>query len=217
TLFTPGEGTRRPRRLLYVGQLHRYKGAHTLIEAAGRLRASGREVEVTLVGAGDATYTAELRARAHHEGVDVRFAGHLPRSALPAIYRAHDAFVFPSIWREPFGLTPLEAMACGVPVIGTVDGGQGELLADGVNAVTFAAGDAAALVHAVTRLDDDGLRDAIVASAREHVAQRHDLDGYVSEIERELVRAAGSSAERGPTARRSDLYASERHAHAAMA
>ncbi|MCB9599058.1 MAG: glycosyltransferase [Sandaracinus sp.] len=65
-----------------------------------------------------------LRARAapRRRGRALRRA--LFRQRVPAIYRAHDAFVFPSIWREPFGLTPLEAMACGVPVIETVDGAK---------------------------------------------------------------------------------------------
>jgi glycosyltransferase involved in cell wall biosynthesis len=183
----------RPTRLLYVGQLLPYKGVHTVLEAAARLRTTGRDVGVTLVGAGDEAYTRTLRDLARREALDVSFAGRVPRTELPAVYRAHDAFVFPSIWKEPFGLTFLEAMASGTPVISTVEGGQRELLRDGVNAVTFTAGDPTALAHAVCRLDDEALRSGITTRARRDVERRHDLDSYVDAIEdasRESVDAA---------------------------
>ena len=46
---------------------------------------------------------------------------------MPAVYRAHDLLLFTSEWAEPFALTPIEAMGCGLPVIGTTTGGSAEL------------------------------------------------------------------------------------------
>ena len=59
---------------------------------------------------------------------------------MPEIYRQHDLLLFPSEWEEPFALTPIEAMACGLPVIGTTTGGSAELFRDRENALTFSAG-----------------------------------------------------------------------------
>ena len=58
-----------------------------------------------------------------------------PRAELRGRYAAADVVAFPSRWREPFGLVPVEAMACDTPVVATGTGGTGEFLADGVNAL----------------------------------------------------------------------------------
>ena len=54
-----------------------------------------------------------------------------PRTSSPTATRRADVFVFPSEWDEPFGLVPVEAMACGTPVVATGVGGSGEFLVDG--------------------------------------------------------------------------------------
>lgn len=72
----------------------------------------------------------------------VECLGKVPHDRVSALYRSHDLFVFPSIWQEPFGLTPLEAMASGIPVISTVNGGHGEFVQHKINAFVFKEGDA---------------------------------------------------------------------------
>ncbi|HEV2686724.1 MAG TPA: glycosyltransferase, partial [Actinomycetota bacterium] len=78
------------------------------------------------------------------------------RSDLPARYGKADAVLFPVRWEEPFGLVPIEAMACGTPVIATGLGGSAEFLADGENCLLVPPNDPTALVVAVTRLAGDG-------------------------------------------------------------
>ena len=93
------------------------------------------------------------------------------RGELAGRYRDADAVVFPSEWEEPFGLVPLEAMACGTPVVATGVGGSGEFLVDGVNCVRFRAGDPAALAAAVRRAGRRrGLRARLVADGFDHGA-----------------------------------------------
>jgi glycosyltransferase involved in cell wall biosynthesis len=76
-------------------------------------------------------------------------------------------FVFPSTWREPFGLVPIEAMACDTPVVATGTGGTGEFLRDGMNAVYFEQGDHASLAAAIRRIGtDSGLRAKLVEAGR---------------------------------------------------
>lgn len=181
-------------RLLYVGQLHPYKGAHTLVDAFRLLVARrGRgAAHLTIVGAGDPDYERYLREQAP---ADVRFAGRIDHEALPPIYREHDLFVFPSIWKEPFGLTHLEAMASGTTVVSTTQGGPGEFLADGENALTFPKEDPQALCAALERLlDDPALSRRLAGRARQQVLEQFSLDRYLNELERYYREVVGAPA-----------------------
>ncbi len=124
-------------KVLYVGQLHSYKGVHTAIQSIGRLHREGQPVELTICGKGTAEYERHLRQLAEATSASITFMGQVPHDRLPEIYRSHDLFVFPSTWAEPFGLTHLEAMASGTPVVSTAEGGHGEFLRHDVNACIF--------------------------------------------------------------------------------
>src|ERR1035441_1878376 len=64
---------------------------------------------------------------------------------MAAVYKRHDVLLHTPEWAEPFPLTALEAMACGLPVIGSTAGGAEELLRHGENSLTYPPGDAAQL------------------------------------------------------------------------
>jgi glycosyltransferase involved in cell wall biosynthesis len=117
------------------------------------------------------------------------------RTELAGRYRAADVVVFPSEWEEPFGIVPLEAMACGVPVVATGTGGSGEFLHDGVNCLLFRAGDVAGLAGAVTRLaEDPALRSKIVAGGTQ-TALEMNMDTYADRLEG-VHRSAAARADR---------------------
>lgn len=181
-----------PIRLLYTGQLHEYKGVHTLLEALALLAKSGspKRYSCTIVGRGTAVYEEKLRKMADDLPVPVEFTGRVGHDRMGSIYREHDIFVFPSIWPEPFGLTHLEAMASGLPVISTVNGGQGEFLEEGSNALTFSPGQSEQLARQILRLSEDAqLYHALVEAGREIVENKFTFARYVSELE-ELLRSA---------------------------
>ncbi|RJO65010.1 MAG: glycosyltransferase [Myxococcales bacterium] len=185
----PG-GLHKPARLLYVGQLYDYKGVHTAVEALGLLKSRGIGAHLTIAGAGDESYADRLRNLAERLGVaaQTEFMGRVPRERLPELYRTADVFVFPSIWDEPFGLTHLEAMASGLPVASTTRGGPGEFLKDGVNALTFPAGDGEALADRLARLIREAdLRRDLAIAGRQEVATRFNTTRYLDEIEAFLV------------------------------
>ena len=112
--------------LSYVGSGFARKGLRYAIEITARLRFQGVPVALLVAGRDSA---APYRRLARKRGVEgaVRFLG--PVSDIESVYAASDAFVFPSLY-EPFGNAPLEALACGLPLVITEDCGVSELLVD---------------------------------------------------------------------------------------
>jgi glycosyltransferase involved in cell wall biosynthesis len=103
---------------------------------------------------------------------------------MPDIYAQYDALLFTSAWEEPFALTPLEAMAAALPVIGTPSGGSRELFRDGENALVYPARDDAALAAALSRLRaDKPLRTRMAQVGRDEVRAKYDLQAIVTQIE----------------------------------
>jgi D-inositol-3-phosphate glycosyltransferase len=128
------------RVVLHVGRMVPRKGVDDVIRGFARFRAMS-DMPVRLIVAGgdhetpDPIRTPELgrlMAVADEEGVadGVEFAGRVPRDRLRFYYSAADVFVT-TPWYEPFGITPLEAMACGTPVIGSNVGGIKFTVRDG--------------------------------------------------------------------------------------
>ncbi|MGE5708429.1 MAG: glycosyltransferase family 4 protein, partial [Bacteroidota bacterium] len=95
--------------ILYVGSTFGYKNLHRLFEAY-----AGTELPLVLATRPE----KDLVQKAEQLGIreQVRFLGYVPESDLPLLYNAATLFVYPSVY-EGFGLPPLEAMACGTPVI----------------------------------------------------------------------------------------------------
>jgi glycosyltransferase involved in cell wall biosynthesis len=176
----------RPVKVLFAGQLVPSKGIPTLLEAANRIAKEDPDaLEVSVAGAGP----SEQALRAQAAGpARVRFLGKVSHEAMPALYRQHDVFVFPSSGPEAFGLTHLEAMASGTPVVSTATGGQGEFLRDGENALVFSPGDAAGLMSCLLRLfNDPPLAARLSAAARAQVVRDFSLERYVAQLERLIV------------------------------
>lgn len=178
-----------PRRLLFVGRISPQKGVHTAIAAVSLLAgdADCRDLSITLAGAGpDHEYIRQMHELPATLGISdrVTFLGNVPRETLPQIYGQHDVLIFPSEWDEPFAITPLEAIACGLAVVGTVTGGTGEIFRDRETAMTFVAGDARDCARAIRELCTDQKRyEAIRKNAREELVAQHTLDAMVDQIE----------------------------------
>lgn len=183
-----------PRRLLYVGQIMAHKGVHTAIEAMQRLMAAGHaDITLTLAGGSvDPDYAARVRRQVADAGLEhcCRFTGGLPRPELLALYHDHDILIFPSAWEEPFAITPLEAMASGLAVVGTTTGGSKEIFEDGVNALTFPKEDAAACAAQLQRLlKDRALFERIRWCGQETIRDKFRFEIMVDQIEAALREA----------------------------
>jgi glycosyltransferase involved in cell wall biosynthesis len=108
------------RFVLYAGNIKPHKNLDRLITAFSLLRRRGGfdDVRLVIVGSAEENKYAGLRRTAEVTGVrnEVRFFGFVPDHTLSALYRLASVFAFPSLY-EGFGLPPLEAMACGTPVV----------------------------------------------------------------------------------------------------
>lgn len=146
------------RRVAVVGRLVERKGVADVVEALRWLP----DTELVVAGgpAADALdadpEVGRLRALASRFGVDerVQFLGRVSRDELPALLRSSDAVVSVPYY-EPFGMVPLEAMACGVPPVVSAVGGLKESVVDGVTGVHVPPGDPRTLAEGITRLFED--------------------------------------------------------------
>ena len=159
--------------LLNVSSLWRYKNQINLVLAYAQLiRQQNITQHLVLVGAGDQpAYAAEVQRTVSELGLQdrVHFPGYVPHSELAFLYSGADAFIYPSLF-ETFGLTLLEAMACGVPIVCSNRSSLPEI-----------AGDAALLVdperpediaRAIWKiLADRGVRDTLVEKGFRRVGE----------------------------------------------
>ena len=153
-----------------VGKLLPHKGAHVTLEAARRLAARRRDVQVLLIG--DGPERAGLEAAA--AGLDnVTFLGH--RQDVGNCLAALDVLLFPSL-SEGLGSVILEAWQHDVPVVAAAAGGVPDLITHERTGLLVPPGDAGALATALERaLDDEALRRRLVAGAAERLQEHAPL------------------------------------------
>jgi glycosyltransferase involved in cell wall biosynthesis len=189
-MFTP-RGPVAPRsgrkRLLVLGRLVERKGQDDAVRA---LRAVP-DAELVVVGGPPADAVdadpevRRLRAIAAEAGVADRlvFAGAVARADVPAWVRSADV-VLAVPWYEPFGITPLEAMACGRPVVATAVGGLVDTVVDGVTGELVPPRNPERLGHVLAAmLDDDERRAAYGAAGVKRVRARYRWSRVVADTE----------------------------------
>jgi len=161
--------------LLSVGTIQRRKNLDVLVRAAAELRAEGRDF--TLAIAGRRGWKTEEFDRACRE-TPVRLLGVVPEGSLPGLYRGAAAFVQPSSY-EGFGLTALEAMACGAPVVAADAGSLPEVVGDA--GLLVPTRDVAALRGALGKILDHPELAAEMRVAGQQRARRFTWDQSASE------------------------------------
>ena len=156
------------------GRIRAQKGTDVFVEAMITARASHPDLTGIVMGGtteGHKPFLADLKARVAQAGLSERilFLPEVPVWETARFYQALDLYVAPQRW-EGFGLTPLEAMACGVPVVATRVGAFEELIAEGETGRLVPADDIPALTAAVQDvLGDPALLARMAAAARPHV------------------------------------------------
>lgn len=170
------------------GRIRAQKGTDVFVDALIRILPDHPGWGGVVLGRATGAHTAffaEQRAKVEKAGLADRilFPGEVATSDIARWYRALDLYVAPQRW-EGFGVTPLEAMACGVPVVATTVGAFEELVVEGRTGTMVPPGDVAAMagaVEAFMQLDDAGRADAAAASRR-HVVETHSIEVEAQQI-----------------------------------
>jgi glycosyltransferase involved in cell wall biosynthesis len=210
-VFTPGPARAqhadedRPLRLLSLGRLVERKGVATVVEALARLGRNGPPVELVVAGGpplGELDRDPEvrrLRAQAERLGVAdrVRFLGAVSHEDVPELLRSADV-VACTPWYEPFGIVPLEAAACGVPVIASAVGGMLDTVVHERTGLLVPPRDPAAVTEALLRLADRRFRLRLGAAARVRAERRYGWASVARQTAEAYAEVVSSSSARAP-------------------
>jgi glycosyltransferase involved in cell wall biosynthesis len=196
------------RRILHVGRLSPEKGVHVLVEAFNLIVRQVPDASLTIVGpewiAPRADYADLCLSKETMEDVGqyfqgsylehlarkvspdaagkVHFAGLIPHSQVHTLYENADIYVAPGFY-ESFGMSIIEAMAAGVPVVACRGGAVPEIVSDGRTGLLVDVGDPPAIAQAVIRLfSDPGLCNSISDAARRMVFERYSWDTIASKL-----------------------------------
>jgi glycosyltransferase involved in cell wall biosynthesis len=184
-------GLAREHFVLSVGTLHPAKGHDFVAEALARLPAERRPGLVVVADRELGEFRGKLEAVAARGGVALRIAMRVSEAELVAFYNRATAVVC-AAHLEPFGLVPLEAMACGTPIIAVAEGGLRETVRDGVTGRLVPRDvDALALAIDELALDPGAVRDR-AATALAEVRERWTWEVSCERLERELFEVARS-------------------------
>lgn len=168
------------------GRIRAQKGTDAFVDAAIDLLQDRPGMTALVMGRateGHEAFLGELKARAAAAGLAdrIRFMPEVPVHDIADWYRALDLYVAPQRW-EGFGLTPLEAMACGVPVVATRVGAFEEIVTEDTGSLV-PPGDVPALASAIAALlDDAARRNRAGRAALERVRSRFRLDAEAAAL-----------------------------------
>lgn len=155
--------------VFYIGRYHRQKNVEALIDAAA---IAGLRLDL----AGQCP--PEIEQRLIDRGVKYRLLGVIPNDQLPAIYTRYPVFCMPSLF-EGNPKTLLEAMACGVMIVGTTGPGIADIL-ENIDGHIITAPDAEALAAGLRQAMADGARrQRFGAAARRYILDHHSLDAFI--------------------------------------
>ena len=189
---------RKKLKIAFASLLMPYKGAHILIEALGHLEKTGIPFDCTLAGDSTSTeYVDKLKRFATKNGFisRIHFSGFLAKKELAALYARSNVLVFPSVFNEPFGKAQIEAMAAGLLVVSSGNGGSRDIIRDGETGLFFQNNNWADLAEKLTRAHQQPELAAQIAAAGQAEAFRYTTAASVDKLEIILSQMVAASSD----------------------
>ena len=187
--FTSREYTdKSPMKLLYVGTWLDRKGVYYLADAFSLVAKKMPGIQLTIAGCSAAAdyvktfFAPELRGQ-------ICVLPFVTREDMPAVYAAHDIFVFPSLV-EGMPLTLLEAMAAGMPVVTTNTCGMSDVVEDEFNGLLVPTANAGSLAEAIERLCRSAELRKQLGQEGQRTARRYTWEQITKRLEKVLILAA---------------------------
>jgi len=171
SVFKPMNIAKKKGSICFIGRLSREKNLFVLIEAL-------KDLPYTLTIIGSGKQEEQLKKFADKNEVDANFLGNIPNHELPKILNQHEIFILPSLY-ENMPKTLLEAMACGLPVIGTNVKGVNEVITHGKNGILCDTNSNSIREAIMTLMEDEELKQKLGASARKTIVLDYNLDSLV--------------------------------------
>ena len=154
--------------ICFIGRLNKAKNLFALLEAL-----KGLPYRLTIIGSGE--QEERLKNFAIKHDINAKFLGNIPNHGLPKILNQHELFILPALW-ENMPKTLLEAMSCGMPVIGTNVKGIGEVIEHGKNGILCDTDSNSIREAIITLIEDEELKQKLGENARRTIVENYSLD-----------------------------------------
>ncbi|MDB5029168.1 MAG: hypothetical protein JWO66_2857 [Candidatus Eremiobacteraeota bacterium] len=188
--FAPYDAAPHPPTILFLAHVERRKGIGVLLDAFTRVAARVPGVRLIVAGASEDD-AVRARIAASDDAERITYLGPVERGSVPEIVSRCDVYCLPS-FGEPYGMTAIEAMACGKPIVATGAGGLGHLV-EPEGGIAVPPGDAAALADALVEvLTDPVAREAMGRHNRRVAETRYEWERVIDRLE-EVYRSVASS------------------------
>jgi glycosyltransferase involved in cell wall biosynthesis len=181
--------------IVFVGRIERGKGVFDLVEAMPRIL-DQVEAELVMIGDGPDAELLKRDVRDRDLSSRVHFLGAVLNKEVPRYLRSAAVLAAPSRttrrWAEQVGMSAIQAMACGVPVVSTPSGSISEFIDDGVTGLLVPEGRPPALADALALILINGERRRELAQrARAEAVRRFDARTNIRSVEKRILEACG--------------------------
>lgn len=174
--------------VVFSGQIIRGKGVDVLLESLAKITT---HFEAVIIGDGSHRSYCERLSKRLGLSHRVHFTGFVPQAELKIYHRNASVAVISSVWPEPFGAVGLEAMRCGLPVVGFKSGGVGEWLIDGETGYLVPWMDRQQYADRIEELlRNKKLARTLGENGRELSERRFSFSSYIRDLEGLLARTA---------------------------
>jgi glycosyltransferase involved in cell wall biosynthesis len=178
------------RVILFLSLISKQKGSDVAIRAFSLVSREAKNIKLIVAGDGEYLHGAKQLAKELGIADKTIFPGFVRNEDTSLFYNASDAFIFPTLRLESFGIVIAEAMACGKPVIASRIGSIPSVIEDGIDGILFKPGDYEELAMRIkSLLNDKGYHQRLSKNAYRKAIERFGLDRMIDSTERILESA----------------------------